>query len=47
MKDAVGKPDFLGAINEYIDTFGRKDVSLKSVASHYPGISASSLQRRV
>ena len=41
------KPDFVGAMKEYNETHGKPNVGFTSVASHYPGISASALQRRV
>ena len=46
MKDAVAEADFIGAMKEYNETCGMKDVSFTSAASHYPGISASSLPKR-
>jgi len=47
MEGTAAIPDFLGAVKEYNDTRGMKDVSYASVASHFPGVSRTSLQRRV
>ena len=46
MKDAVEKPDYVGALRTYNDNKGMQGNSFASVANLFPGVNASSLRER-